>query len=145
MRRAVERLVPFALLSILCLGFVVSLYWQFVKGLRPCPYCQALRWLYVGGAALGAALWRLRGREALFWAGLLWAVPTSVVSVLPFLTHCVECLRAEGTPFWGPLSAYHLALLGAAGVAALSAIGLLLPQEGRRGYNRAEEGEGGRT
>lgn len=132
MERLLLRAIVAGILGVAFLGLVASLYWQFVKGFKPCPYCQAIRLAYLSallGLPAALAKW---GPDALFWSALGWAGLTSVLSALPFITECVPCFEREGVPFIGPLSAYHLALIGAGAVALLASFGLLLPQRADR-------------
>ena len=132
MRRLLLKGSAVAIVCILFTGIILSLYWQFVQGLKPCPYCQAIRIAYIVGLLGLLILWAKLGVDALLWAALGWAGLTSILCALPFVTHCVSCFKREGVPFIGPLSAYHLALIGAAGIALLASAGLLLPREDER-------------
>mgnify|MGYP000144324007 CR=1 FL=1 len=117
------------ILSIVLAGLVVSAYWQFVKELRPCPFCWGIRLAYFAALLGLPALLAKWGEEASLWAALGWAALVSILSAYPLVAECVPCLRKQGVPFWGPLSAYHLSLIGAGAAALLASVGLLLPRQ----------------
>lgn len=113
-------------------GVIVSLYWEFGKNIPPCPFCQWIRFAYVGGT-LGCLYLTLK---RMLLPSFAWGITTGTVaatiSLVVILTQCLPCLRKQyNIPYVLGLSSYHLVLLSSGAICLTSLAGVFLLREKR--------------